>query len=76
MLGVAHRDVKLENVLFVDGKDVKLIDFGFSTVCQADKKLKVFCGTPSCKSMRSLRAQFEVSTVKCVLALFECRHGT
>jgi serine/threonine protein kinase len=46
-LGVAHRDVKLENVLFVDGRDVKLIDFGFSTVCQADKKLKVFCGTPS-----------------------------
>jgi tRNA A-37 threonylcarbamoyl transferase component Bud32 len=76
MLGVAHRDVKLENVLFVDGKDVKLIDFGFSTVCQADKKLKVFCGTPSCKSMRSLRAQFEVSTIKCILALFQCRHGT
>ena len=51
-LGVTHRDIKLENVLFVDpsdSKDVKLIDFGFSTVCQNGKKLKVFCGTPSCK---------------------------
>jgi serine/threonine protein kinase len=48
-LGVTHRDIKLENVLFVDARDIKLIDFGFSTVCQVGKKLKVFCGTPSCK---------------------------
>lgn len=45
--GVSHRDVKLENVLFADSKDVKLIDFGFSTICQPGKRLKVFCGTPS-----------------------------
>ncbi len=47
--GVSHRDVKLENVLFSynDVKDVKLIDFGFSTFCQPGKRLKVFCGTPS-----------------------------
>ena len=48
-LGVSHRDVKLENVLFVNDRDIKLIDFGFSTVCQPGKKLKVFCGTPSCE---------------------------
>ena len=47
MLGVTHRDIKLENVLFADNKDIKLIDFGFSTVCQPGKRLKVFCGTPS-----------------------------
>jgi serine/threonine protein kinase len=44
LLGVTHRDVKLENVLFVDSKnckDIKIIDFGFSTVCQPGKKLKV-----------------------------------
>lgn len=48
-LGVSHRDVKLENVLFANDKEIKLIDFGFSTVCQPGKRLKVFCGTPSCK---------------------------
>jgi len=47
MLGVTHRDIKLENVLFADNKDIKMIDFGFSTVCQPGKRLKVFCGTPS-----------------------------
>lgn len=46
-VGVSHRDVKLENVLFANDKDIKIIDFGFSTVCQPGKKLKVFCGTPS-----------------------------
>eukprot|EP01039_Chlorochromonas_danica_P001015 gene1015-1101_t len=46
-LGVSHRDIKLENVLFANEREIKLIDFGFSTVCQPGKKLKVFCGTPS-----------------------------
>ena len=56
-LGVTHRDIKLENILFVDSKDyneIKLIDFGFSTVCLPGKKLKVFCGTPSCTSVQNL----------------------
>jgi serine/threonine protein kinase len=47
MLGVTHRDIKLENVLFANANDIKLIDFGFSTVSQPGKRLKVFCGTPS-----------------------------
>ena len=47
MLGVTHRDIKLENILFAENKDIKVIDFGFSTVCQPGKRLKVFCGTPS-----------------------------
>lgn len=46
-LGFIHRDIKLENVLFGDTKDIKLIDFGFSTVFQPGKRLRVFCGTPS-----------------------------
>lgn len=50
---VSHRDIKLENVLFSSvndlNKDIKLIDFGFSTFLQPGKKLRVFCGTPSCK---------------------------
>lgn len=45
--GIAHRDIKLENVLFTDGRDIKLIDFGFSTIQPPGRKIKLFCGTPS-----------------------------
>jgi len=44
--GIVHRDVKLENVLFDANKVIKLVDFGFSVI-SSDRKLKVFCGTPS-----------------------------
>ncbi|CAI2363769.1 unnamed protein product [Moneuplotes crassus] len=45
---ISHRDIKLENILLTkDCKTVKLIDFGFSTVCSPYKKLKIYCGTPS-----------------------------
>lgn len=44
---IAHRDIKLENVLLDDKHDVKLIDFGFSTCIPNDKKMRIFCGTPS-----------------------------
>lgn len=30
-----------------DKENVKIIDFGFSTCIPNDKKIKIFCGTPS-----------------------------
>lgn len=44
---IAHRDIKLENVMLDDQRNVKLIDFGFSTQIPNTQKVKLFCGTPS-----------------------------
>ena len=42
-----HRDIKLDNILLNDSYDLKIIDYGFSIIISNDKKLNVFCGTPS-----------------------------
>ncbi len=45
--GKAHRDLKLNNVLYdSEAQKVKLIDFGFSLDCRKDQLLNVVCGTP------------------------------
>ena len=44
---IAHRDIKLENVMLDEKRNVKLIDFGFSTCIPNDQRVKIFCGTPS-----------------------------
>ena len=45
--GVAHRDLKLQNVLLDQKRVVKIIDFGFSTQATGDRKVKMYCGTPN-----------------------------
>lgn len=44
---ITHRDIKLENVLIDQDNNVKIIDFGFSTCIPNERKVKIFCGTPS-----------------------------
>ena len=44
---ITHRDIKLENILLDENRNVKIIDFGFSTKIPNEQKVKMFWGTPS-----------------------------
>ena len=43
---ITNRDIKLENILIYDQKNIKLIDFGFSDENEHDKLRETYCGTP------------------------------
>uniref|UniRef100_A0A8C4NME0 non-specific serine/threonine protein kinase n=1 Tax=Eptatretus burgeri TaxID=7764 RepID=A0A8C4NME0_EPTBU len=44
--GVVHRDLKLENVLLDSDCNVKIADFGLSSVFRRGSFLQTFCGSP------------------------------
>lgn len=43
--GIFHRDLKLENVLVNELREIRIIDFGFAKKARFDEKLSDFCGT-------------------------------
>ena len=45
---IAHRDIKLDNIIINSNLEVSVIDFGYSTkvITPLDKKSTRFCGTP------------------------------
>ena len=46
--GIIHRDLKAENVLLDRYQNIRVIDFGFSNVCQPDNPLfYTACGSPA-----------------------------
>ena len=55
---IIHRDIKLENILIEsETMIIKIIDFGFSVKVSSDKKLNIFCGTPSYMAPEIVRQQ-------------------
>lgn len=45
---VAHRDIKLENIILSQSGHIKLIDFGFATISPHKyKQSYLYCGTPN-----------------------------
>eukprot|EP00747_Dinoflagellata_sp_TGD_P146976 gnl/TRDRNA2_/TRDRNA2_176747_c0_seq27.p1 gnl/TRDRNA2_/TRDRNA2_176747_c0~~gnl/TRDRNA2_/TRDRNA2_176747_c0_seq27.p1 ORF type:complete len:521 (+),score=112.15 gnl/TRDRNA2_/TRDRNA2_176747_c0_seq27:42-1565(+) len=62
-IGVVHRDIKLENLMYESkgGNHLKLIDFGFSKIWDPNVKMAVSCGTLSYVAPEVLRKSYSGS---------------
>ena len=71
---VAHRDLKLENVIVTNEDKIKIIDFGWSVIVPSGKFRKSFSGTVSCMAPEILFRQkysIEVDIWSFGIMLFE-----
>ena len=44
--GIAHRDIKLANILMKENYAIKLADFGFARETDSSLYMKTYCGSP------------------------------
>jgi len=44
--GIAHRDLKLENILVDQDGFLQIIDYGLAKMLSEDQEATSFCGTP------------------------------
>lgn len=45
-MGIAHRDVKPENILLDTHKRIKIVDFGLSNMYKKEEMMTTACGSP------------------------------
>ena len=60
------RDLKPENLLFDDHKNIKIVDFGLSNTYQDKELLKTACGSP-CYAAPEVIKRFLSSNAKCYM---------